>query len=886
MDKFWQALLIRPGERASVVYFFTIFFLVEGGLSIGNAVANTLFLKRYGVENLPLMYGLIGIALACSAIIYAATLARLSAERGFQRLLGLLGCILLLCWWGISTLQLDILYPLYFMLYEIFSELLVIHVSLYLSQNLDFQESKRLTSVIMAGSQVGIVFGGFLLVGLVSFLNIQHFLFIWFLFIAVTFLLVRFWHKRRGVSPFFRFDVKKTSGALHIMHEVGMGIRLMHYSPLLKAAMASLFFLVITFYLIAYLINVVFSQSFTNETEMAQFFGILTTINSVVGLLLQVLLTNRLLQWFGVKNINLIFPVTSLASLLALFFSFSLPAAVMGSFNRDALMNAFRDPVWEIMLKVLPASAQGRIRAMILAVVIPLALLVSGLGLWLLQSWFDTTTMVWVGMATALVYGYCNWRMNIAYLDEIITYLKRKLSFKKNRDFLSEKPDSKLLQTLRDGVYQEDPQVALAFANTLVQAFPEQAVTVVMERLKMTADITFYDELLCVLTPLGRDYLEKPLLNLLPSAAPSHAAAILWVLFHVRSPAVAALPSMLLLSSCPRTQASGVYGAYVNGFQTTLWQSACEVWNELLQAQEVSSNLLGLRLLRSINHQQGNSVGNESPVMPPDFPASVLRLWLGGDGVLQQAILKTLRLLPTAQFAPLLPVLGKALQQDDPALRLACVAVCGGEGHVSGYRLLHTALDDPHPDVRKLAVNQIQQQVGNQGLKPLLQRGTPRMQSAVVWQLLKDEAEQSYLQDVATCKAVQAQQFAMVWMLLKQMQTPDDAQKLLLIVVKERVNAVLQIALQALQTSRNADAIKVIRAGLETGDRCLQGSAREALLYLPHRGVQKTLCGVLEQEVQVDRQQFPDVLAAVRWCSGQPDPWLQGCAQYVLMRQT
>jgi hypothetical protein len=64
------------------------------------------------------------------------------------------------------------------MLYEIFSELLVIHVSLYLSQNLDFQESKRLTSVIMAGSQVGIVFGGFLLVGLVSFLNIQHFLFI------------------------------------------------------------------------------------------------------------------------------------------------------------------------------------------------------------------------------------------------------------------------------------------------------------------------------------------------------------------------------------------------------------------------------------------------------------------------------------------------------------------------------------------------------------------------------------------------------------------------------------------------------------------------------------------------------------------------------------
>jgi len=133
---------------------------------------------------------------------------------------------------------------------------------------------------------------------------------------------------------------------------------------------------------------------------------------------------NRFLRKFGVKTVNLFFPFTSVLSYLMLMVSFTLPSALFGSFNKDVVMTAFRNPVWSLMMNALPANIQGRARAMTVAVVIPAALLAAGVILMLVKTLDNTVYVAAVGLVSASLYLYYSRNMNKVYVAEIVSYLK------------------------------------------------------------------------------------------------------------------------------------------------------------------------------------------------------------------------------------------------------------------------------------------------------------------------------------------------------------------------------------------------------------------------------------------------------------------------------
>jgi len=57
-------LLIREGERSNVAYFLLFFLLVSAGMAVGRGTADALFLKRLGIEYLPVMYMVQSLLLA------------------------------------------------------------------------------------------------------------------------------------------------------------------------------------------------------------------------------------------------------------------------------------------------------------------------------------------------------------------------------------------------------------------------------------------------------------------------------------------------------------------------------------------------------------------------------------------------------------------------------------------------------------------------------------------------------------------------------------------------------------------------------------------------------------------------------------------------------
>ena len=85
-----QLFLIEEDEAGTVSYFFVFLIIVGFGMALGNATANALFLKRFGIDYLPLMYLVQGFACFVASLLYTSIADVISAERLFKILFSML----------------------------------------------------------------------------------------------------------------------------------------------------------------------------------------------------------------------------------------------------------------------------------------------------------------------------------------------------------------------------------------------------------------------------------------------------------------------------------------------------------------------------------------------------------------------------------------------------------------------------------------------------------------------------------------------------------------------------------------------------------------------------------------------------------------------------
>ena len=145
LQRISNLLLIKNGEQQQVSYFIILFFFVGAGMALGRGASEALFFKRYGIEYLPLMYIITSVLLCSISLIYAAFVDRLPSEKFYKILFMVLAVLLLGNWYAASYSTTKLVYPAFFLLYEVASELLLIHCAVYMSQNLVQTQSKRLT---------------------------------------------------------------------------------------------------------------------------------------------------------------------------------------------------------------------------------------------------------------------------------------------------------------------------------------------------------------------------------------------------------------------------------------------------------------------------------------------------------------------------------------------------------------------------------------------------------------------------------------------------------------------------------------------------------------------------------------------------------------------
>lgn len=255
-------LLIRPGEIKSVVYFFGLFLLLGAGVALGQGSAEALFFKRYGIQYLPEMYVILSLVLCMTSVLYAAYVDRFPAERVFEIVFPVLIITIAFAWALMEFTTAEIAYPIYYLIYQIATELLVVHAALYVSQNFEILQAKRLSALIMAGTQVGIILGGVVLPVLVRFLGVRNVLLAWVCLLVIALVLMQQWHAAHGASTLFRrHRDSRTAGIGHTITHVAQGARFMRESPLQWADSLGLLFMVIAYYILSYSVNRIYALS-------------------------------------------------------------------------------------------------------------------------------------------------------------------------------------------------------------------------------------------------------------------------------------------------------------------------------------------------------------------------------------------------------------------------------------------------------------------------------------------------------------------------------------------------------------------------------------------------------------------------------------------------
>jgi len=870
-------LTIRENEQRSALHFCLIFFLIGTGLAIGRSSADALFFKRYGIQYLPVMYGVLSVIFAVTSIAYASFADRISSERAFNRIFAAFMLSVGASWLLIVTTGWEVSYPIYFVVYEIASELLLLHGALYIAQNFETIQTKRLSPIFFGSAQLGTIVGGLFVAVALAVVNIQIIMPVWCIILFTSWYLVRRYHAQHGTSPFYRHRRTAIPGLKAGIEEVRQGLHFTRRSSLLRAASFSLFFMVIAFYVMCYSLNKIYTNTFPSAEALGQFFGILTAVTSAIALFVQFVLTSRLLHHFGVKKLNLVFPFGGLAAYISLLMSFSFLSALVGSFTRDVLMPAIRRPTRNLFFNALPDYIQGRARAVAVSLVLPAALAVASVILVLFSK--QTFTFLVIGLIANIVYFYFALRMNKAYVSVIAGKLRERLFVPDGGlEVMLHKGAGEVLAELRKGVQHPDESVAQAYADLLVRSDVCKAESVVIDRLA-SAGVACQDRLLNLLSDHGSTAVITYCRNSIQHAADPHIrATMLRILIRSNERDVEPLLKDLLEDGNPRIAALGILG--VKKFNTShLMEAAQKRWFDLLHDDREEHSIPALELLVEFPEQTL-------------YPLLLEKLASPGSRAIP-LLLAILEKWPHPELPERLEdVLSLTFKNPDPKVRVACVKCFRLLPEDRRDQLYIDALDDRHEDVQETALTAMDD--GTAGFTNLLaglligNAGSPRAQRAILNYMKDRPLTKTLLWEIAEAKASDAGAIAEAIQTLEATNpsgTSDNPWFLLTETLTERKREVLNLALLALERADPGEDIQSMRAALNTRDPRHIANAIEALSHLPNKAVARTLVRVLEDGMNPDERgrngtHSKNAKQVLDWCNSRPDPWLRETVAY------
>jgi HEAT repeat protein len=364
---------------------------------IAMAIANSLFVNRVGADSLPLAFILIGLCSMPAYGLFSTAIDRYSRPKLFRFVLGISIAL------AISLrllLNFDSLVIYYGLLIVVFFQWDFYNNILYPSLAIDYFTSieyKRYTPFIGIAQAVGTLLGGSVTIALSQYLRTRDLL--WGLPLILTIALAQILYLEKS-QP--KLDLVKPKEKTSLIASLQSFPSLVKEYPLVLLLASSSFLLVIIYLSSEFLWFNVYGNSFS-EGELTSFLGLMRIVISLVQVAVLYGVTRPLLQWFGVANLNAVYPMTTLISFAGLLFNFKLPAAIGLHINGDAFYKGINLPIHQLNYNAIPSEFSGRVRALSDGLIYSVGLTLAGVLLWVAHHYLSLVQITWLAAALTVL---------------------------------------------------------------------------------------------------------------------------------------------------------------------------------------------------------------------------------------------------------------------------------------------------------------------------------------------------------------------------------------------------------------------------------------------------------------------------------------------------
>jgi hypothetical protein len=418
-----QYLLARPlhgmpRERISCLFHFAgLAATLAMARVLLNTIGATLFLSHEGPARLPLFYLVLAVVTVLLSFGLSRVIDRLPRVRLAQAVLG--GCLL-----GAAALRWPVALDapgVYFVLLasgHIYEIVLDIVLWVVIAGFTDSVELKRATPVIYMSLAIGGAAGGGAAHGLSALMAPADMLCVLPLLALVLVAQLALVERRLQEVP--DDDPADRSPSATLDGATGL-VGLVRRFPLSLLIALNALVMTILYGLSEYLVFTIYSARFPEERELARFLALVFALLQTIEFGLLYAVSWPLLERTGPLVRNLVFPLTSFASLIYLVASQKLPAALVLHVNAEAVSNAIYQPVSNANYIPLPLRFQGRARTLADGVFYPTGLALAGGMLVLVPEQNVMTVVGFIAIVFVLIFGLIGVGIGLLFLPTLRT---------------------------------------------------------------------------------------------------------------------------------------------------------------------------------------------------------------------------------------------------------------------------------------------------------------------------------------------------------------------------------------------------------------------------------------------------------------------------------
>ena len=368
-----KAFDVRAGEITRVLLMQINIFLLISTILILKPAVNSLFLSKFGADNLPNAFVLVALFAAIISSVYSRMLKVTPLNKIIIRTIVFSIGIFFLFWILLlfNFFEGWVLY-LFYIWVSIFAVLSASQFWILANIVFNTREAKRLFGFIGAGAIAGGIFGGYLTSVLAHLISSENLLLVCISMLSLCIPITQTIWKGSvtGVQTTFQQKKRFSGFADHPLNLIRNSKHLTYLASIICVS-------VIVAKLVDYQFAAIASEAITDPDSLTAFFGFWFSNMNLVSLFIQLFITRRVVGVLGVGTALFFLPAGILLGALAIFFAPELWAAIFLKINDGSLKQSVNKAGIELLALPIPLEIKNQTKSFIDVAVDSIA---SGIG--------------------------------------------------------------------------------------------------------------------------------------------------------------------------------------------------------------------------------------------------------------------------------------------------------------------------------------------------------------------------------------------------------------------------------------------------------------------------------------------------------------------------